>query len=250
MKIYLQNLLIVFALAVVSRLAAQSYYLPFVERPVTLNLRAFGSPLDFSAPVGAPARDSQGRVYVAFGTGDINASPSLYFGGLDQISGVGPNWNGNGNLTFSMPCILGTSPGDANYASAGVQIADVNNSGISEMCVAGDGGGDNGVGALDIFSITSTAITLQAIISLIASFGTDPSGVTIGPDGSKFLTCQTGGTGNAGAVLKILADTTLLINFLPFTGANGSEPVGELITYPGDEPVRPGAEVQRQGQWA
>ena len=46
--------------------------------------------------------DSQGNVYVAFGTGDATASPSLYFGGVAKFSGFGPvtgDWNGDGIVT-------------------------------------------------------------------------------------------------------------------------------------------------------
>ncbi len=216
--------IIVFALTVAMRIEAQNWHGP--AAPSFYNLQEYDGNTGPSVPVGKPAeveRTSPDSFVVANGTGNTGFHSS-YFGALTVFDG-----NDTVNYMSSSWYTFGTSAGDANYPSTGPVISPVKDDGTQDMCVAGSGGGVNGVGALDIFSITSTTITLRTIISLVANFGTDPSGVTIGPDGSIFLTCQSGGMGNSGAILKILANTIVLIDLLPFSGANGSDPVGQLV---------------------
>ncbi len=220
--------MIVFALTVAMRIEAQSWH--GQAAPRFYNLQEYDGNTGPSVPVGKPApvkRMAPDSFVVANATGNTGAH-STYFGAATVFDG-----NDTVNYMSSTLYAFGTAPGEVNYPSTGPVVSPVKNDGTQDMYVAGSGGGMNGVGALDIFSITSTTITLQTIISLIASFGTDPSGVTRGPDGSIFLTCQTGGTGNAGAILKVLANTTVLLDFLPFSGANGSDPIGQLVASSG-----------------
>jgi uncharacterized repeat protein (TIGR03803 family) len=184
--------LITFVLAAAPRLEAATIF---------VNLRDLGGPVDLSFPSGGVAEYPPGNIIFAGGTGD----PTHYFGGFGELSGVGPggDWNnyGSGNITYSIPYTFG-QPGDIWYPCTTVAVGDFNGDGTLEMAVGASGGAANGVGGVEFFSVTPTGIIPQATFSLIAINGTDPNGLTMGPDGSLFLTCATGGNGY-GTVYKV-----------------------------------------------
>ena len=219
--------LIAFMLAAALRIEAQGL--------IFVNLRDLGGSVDLSFPSGGVAEYPPGNIIFAGGTGDN----THYFGAFGEFSGFEPggDWNnyGTGNITYSIPYTIGL-PGDIWYPCTTVVAGDFNGDGTLELAVGASGGAANGVGGVECFSVTPIGIIPQATFSLIASNGTDPSGITMGPDGSLFVTCATGGTGY-GTVYKVKVlhhegiDELTGDLVLNCNGANGGNRPSGAVTF-------------------
>jgi uncharacterized repeat protein (TIGR03803 family) len=157
-------------------------------------------------------------VYVACELGDA----SHFDGGVDKFAQLA-NWNGDGSVTGTVVHTFGYFDGAYPTCLA-----------VSGNTLFGAtlSGGNNGAGALDIFSINPTTISLQQTFSLISSNGTDPSAMTVGPDRSLFLTCESGGTGYGIVFLYpyVVNQNGYETGFEThnFNGSDGNTPIGSL----------------------
>jgi len=226
--------LIAFVLAAALRIKAQTATWPAYR---SLLIDDFGNPRGLSGPVGTPGVDSQGNVYVAFGTGDATASPSLYFGGVAKFSGFGPvtgDWNGDGIVTQQIVHAF-AGGNDGAYPSTSVFWLNGNLFGTTS------GGGTDGVGVLYVLN-TSTGgmVTSSFLANTGAVTDVNADGITVVPttDANRedvFVSQETGGDpDDTGCEVDyyLLGDQIIKIPQVElFHNDNGKYPIGGMAAF-------------------
>ncbi len=93
-------------------------------------------------------------------------------------------------------------------------------------------GGDNGSGT--IFKLEMDGSSFRTLHSFAGADGSTPSGALIeGEDGFLYGVTQKGGKQNQGTVFRIKPDGSGFSTVVSFSGADGSEPMGSLLSYHG-----------------
>ena len=181
--------------------------------PALATLVNFGGPIG-TEPYGGLMADALGNLYGVTTQGGENG-----FGTVFQIPFV--------NGSYGAPIILGNFSG--GYPWGGLTIGPDG----STIYGTTQAGGADGLGSVFKLTRIGDNYTMSTVVSFTGANGANPAdGVTIGPDGSIYVTALAGGTNGDGVVDKIpdvngiLASTPEVIT--DFDGANGEDPEGSL----------------------